>query len=151
MIKSLVFSIIFFNLIGISAFSQKTEPQFNLDKDGVLLEGYDIVSYFIGSVAKGKASIKVEYQGAFYWFSSVENKEIFEKNPEKFVPAYGGWCAYAMGDSGEKVKIDPETYKIIDGTLFLFYNFYFNNTLIKWNMDEKRLIEQANINWSNRK
>lgn len=129
-------------------FSQKTTTQFNLDKEGVLLEGYDIVSYFIGSVAKGKSSIEMEYQGALYWFSSVENKEIFAKNPEKFVPAYGGWCAYAMGDSGEKVKIDPNTYKIIEGTLYLFYNFYFNNTLIEWNMDEKRLLEQANINWA---
>ena len=61
---------------------------------------------------------------------------------------FGGWCAYAMGDNGEKVDIDPETFKIIDGKLYLFYNAYFNNTLNSWNKDEKNLKNKANNNWS---
>lgn len=68
-------------------------------------------------------------------------------SPEKYEPAYGGWCAYAMGETGEKVKIDPETYKIVDGKLFLFYNFWGNNTLEDWNENEKSLKSKADQNW----
>lgn len=49
-----------------------------------------------------------------YKFSSNENKDTFVKNPSKYEPQYGGWCAYAMGSAGEKVEINPETFKIID-------------------------------------
>ena len=56
-------------------------------------------------------------------------KEVFLKNPTNFEPEYGGWCAYAMGDSGEKVTINPETFKIINGKLYLFYNAFLTNTL----------------------
>ena len=120
---------------------------FNLNQDGVILEGYDPVSYFIGTVVRGKSTLKYRHQGAEYWFANEENKQFFIKNPDKFIPAYGGWCAYAMADDGEKVKIDPETYKIIEGKLYLFYNFYFNNTLIKWNKNEQNLKEKADKNW----
>jgi hypothetical protein len=52
-----------------------------------------------------------------------------------------------MGAKGEKVEIDPETFKIIDGKLYLFYNAYFNNTLTSWNKDEKNLKAKADKNW----
>jgi hypothetical protein len=54
-----------------------------------------------------------------------------------------------MGDYGKKVEINPETFKILNGKLFLFYNAYFNNTLKSWNKDEKNLNSKADINWSN--
>ena len=60
---------------------------------------------------------------------------------------YGGYCAYAMGFDGSLVEIDPETYKIIDGKLYLFYNAYFNNTKTKWDKDEKSLKAKADSNW----
>jgi hypothetical protein len=52
-----------------------------------------------------------------------------------------------MGDTGEKVKVDPETYKIIQGKLYLFYNFWGNNTLDDWNKNEPRLKVGADQNW----
>ena len=119
----------------------------NVNPSGVLLNGYDVVSYFLGEVQKGKSTITVNHEGVEFWFSNKENKAFFIKNPEKFIPAYGGWCAYAMGETGKKVKIDPKTYKIIDGKLYLFYNFYFNNTLIDWNEDQVELKRQADANW----
>ena len=119
----------------------------NVNPSGVLLNGYDVVSYFLGEVQKGKSTITVNHEGVEFWFSNKENKAFFIKNPEKFIPAYGGWCAYAMGETGKKVKIDPKTYKIIDGKLYLFYNFYFNNTLIDWNEDQVELKQQADANW----
>ena len=75
-------------------------------------------------------------------------KEEFKKNPAQYEPQYGGWCAYAMGDSGEKVSIDPETFKVLDGKLYLFYNKFFNNTLKSWNKDEAKLKKSADANWS---
>ena len=54
-----------------------------------------------------------------------------------------------MGESGEKVKIDPETFKILNGKLYLFYNFWGNNTLLDWNQNEKKLIDAADHNWRN--
>ena len=69
-------------------------------------------------------------------------------DPEKYQPQYGGWCAYAMGVSGDRVKIDPKTFKIINDQLYLFYNFWGNNTLKDWNKDEKRLKEKADSYWS---
>ena len=75
---------------------------------------------------------------------------MFLKNPSKYEPQYGGWCAYAMGSAGEKVEINPETFKIIDGKLYLFYNAYFNNTLKSWNKEETKLKSQADTNWKNR-
>ena len=96
---------------------------------------------------KGKKNISTMYEGVVYYFASESNKNLFLKNPQGYEPQYGGWCAYAMGSSGEKVEIDPETYKILDGKLYLFYNAYFNNTLKSWNKDEKNLKSKADVNW----
>ncbi|CAN5813063.1 YHS domain-containing (seleno)protein [soil metagenome] len=120
---------------------------YNLEK-GIAIEGYDPVAYFTSDKAiKGTKDMAVAYQGATYYFSSPENKEAFKKNPGKYEPQYGGWCAYAMGHDGSKVEIDPETFKIIDNKLYLYYNKYFNNTLKTWNKDETNLKSHADTNW----
>jgi YHS domain-containing protein len=123
------------------------QEEFNLVNDNVAVHGYDVVSYFMGSPQKGKKSISYSNDGVNYWFNNADNLELFKKQPKKFEPVYGGWCAYAMGKTGEKVKIDPKTYKIIDGKLYLFYNFYSNNTLIDWNKDESKLKAKADDYW----
>ena len=120
--------------------------QFNLRKQ-VALEGYDPVSYFDNQPMEGKPEIKLSYKGVMYLFATQQNQSKFKANPEKYEPAYGGWCAYAMGETGEKVKIDPETFKIVDGKLYLFYNFWANNTLVDWNKNEKPLKTKADQNW----
>lgn len=122
--------------------------QFNIRK-GIALEGYDPVSYFDDGPVEGNESFRTVYGGIVYQFSSQKNLNRFKAAPEKYEPAYGGWCAYAMGDTGEKVKIDPETYTILDGKLFLFYNFWGNNTLTDWKKNEKKLKESADRNWRN--
>src|SRR5882672_2704822 len=98
------------------------KKQFNLD-DGIAISGYDPVAYFKqGKAVKGKKEFAIYAEGVTYYLSSAENKEEFKKNSSKYEPQYGGWCAYAMGSDGTKVDVDPETFKIIDGKLFLFYN-----------------------------
>ncbi|MDI5895719.1 YHS domain-containing (seleno)protein [Flavobacterium algoritolerans] len=140
-------------LCTFSGFSQKDNKRvtlFNLEKN-VAIQGYDPVAYFKqGKAVKGKKEITASYEGVVYYFSMPVNKEYFLKNPSKFEPQYGGWCAYAMGDSNEKVSINPETFKISNGKLYLFYNAFFNNTLKSWNKEETRLMMKADANWSKR-
>ena len=142
--------IVFAAFLSVATFAQtasRRAEQFNLEKK-VALQGYDPVAYFKQSKAiKGKKEIAASYEGVVYQFSTATNKETFQKNPTAFEPQYGGWCAYAMGSTGEKVEIDPETFKILDGKLYLFYNAYFNNTLKSWNKDESGLKKKADVNW----
>lgn len=146
--KKLVF--ILFLLFAISSFSQneaKRATHFNLENK-IAIQGYDPVAYFKqGKPVKGKKELATTFQGVTYNFSTAVNKEAFLKNPAGFEPQYGGWCAYAMGANGEKVEINPETFKILDGKLYLFYNAYFNNTLKNWNKDEANLKAKAEANW----
>lgn len=133
-----------FNLSGQSV--QAREKQYNLKK-GLAIEGYDPVSYFQGEPAEGDEKYSYKHQGVTYYFVSQQNLNQFKAEPEKYEPAYGGWCAYAMGSSGEKVKVDPETFKIIDNKLYLFYNSWGTNTRTSWNKDEKNLKSKADQNW----
>jgi YHS domain-containing protein len=127
---------------------QIRKKHFNINSKGLALQGYDPITYFTSETPKkGNKENNYNYKGITYYFSSSSTLALFKSNPEKWEPAYGGWCAYAMGSSGEKVEIDPETFKIVDGKLCLFYNAYFNNTLPKWNKDEKKLKLQADKNW----
>ena len=123
------------------------KKHFNLES-GIAIKGYDPVAYFTQNKAvKGKKELAISHQGVLYYFSSVENKEAFRAAPFKYEPEYGGWCAYAMGNSGDKVSIDPETFKLVNGKLYLFYNRYFTNTLKDWNKNEASLKKNADLNW----
>lgn len=124
------------------------QKQFNIEK-GLAIEGYDPVAYFTtNSAVKGKSDIVAMHNGVTYRFASIQNRDTFKANPDKYEPQYGGWCAYAMGAKGEKVEVDPETFKIIDGKLYLFYNKFFNNTLESWNKDESHLKPNADQSWA---
>jgi len=141
-----LFSVIFFGIVQ-EEFMARLD-HFNLNDKNLAIQGYDPVTYFdVEGPLKGNKNYKLKYKGVTYYFVSNKNKEIFEGIPEKYEPLFGGWCAYALGNSGEKAKVDPETFKIIDGKIYLFYNFLFNNTLEYWNEDEKNLKELADKNW----
>ena len=124
------------------------KKHFNLNKSSLAIDGYDPVAYFKSNKAlEGKKEFAVNHQGAVYYFSNTDNKEAFIKNPLAYEPQYGGWCAYAMGKTGEKVSVDPKTFKIVNNRLYLFYNRFFNNTLTTWNKDETNLKTKADNNW----
>ncbi len=130
-----------------NARASKRQTQFNV-QNNLAIMGYDPVAYFKQNKAiKGKKEFAVNAEGVLYYCSSAANKELLLKNYSAYEPQYGGWCAYAMGNSGEKVEIDPETFKIIEGKLYLFYNAFFNNTLKSWNKDETNLKKKADTNW----
>ena len=138
-------------LLTVTAFAQTLEvrkKQYNLESSGLAIQGYDPVAYFtMNKAIEGKKDLSADYNGVTYRFGSKQNKDEFMRNPGRYEPQFGGWCAYAMGKKGEKVEIDPETFKIVDGKLYLFYNKFFNNTLKSWNQDETRLKTQADHNW----
>lgn len=136
-------------IISLFFFKSQAQSIFNLKKN-LALEGYDPVSYFENNKPlKGKKEISASFKGVIYFFANEDNQNKFLKGALKYEPQYGGWCAYAMGDNGEKVSINPETYKIVDGKLYLFYNKFGHNTLTDWNKDEKNLQNKADSNWSN--
>lgn len=141
--------LLFVALLSVTAFSQtsKRVKEYNLENK-LAIQGYDPVAYFtLKKAVKGKSTLTTTYEGVVYNFSSQANKDLFVKNPANYEPQYGGWCAYAMGATGEKVEIDPATFKIIDNKLYLFYNAFFNNTLKTWNKDESNLKKKADVSW----
>ena len=149
--KPLVFLSLTLLSFSIAGFSQADvrKKEFNLSKSSLALGGYDPVAYFTQSKAvEGNKANSVLYNGVTYYFASPKNKELFVANPARYEPQYGGWCAYAMGASAEKVDVDPETFKIVNDKLYLFYNKFFSNTLKTWNKDENKLKAKADANWT---
>lgn len=132
-----------------------TEPirnikEWDLSKKSLAIDGYDPVAYFPEGGAKptkGKKSITLTYKGVDYRFATTANREAFKKNPSKYEPAFGGWCAWAMA-KGTKTEINPKTYIIKDNRLYLFYNGLFGNTKDDWeNENHETLSNQADAQW----
>ncbi|WP_375240467.1 YHS domain-containing (seleno)protein [Polaribacter sp.] len=120
---------------------------YNLKK-GYVAEGYDVVAYFSNKAEKGDKKYTANYDGVKFKFSSQENLDAFINAPEKYVPQYGGYCAYAIGVKAEKVSIDPETFEIRDKKLYLFYNSWGTNTLKLWKKEgADELKIKADKNW----
>lgn len=116
-------------------------------KDGVILEGYDAVSYFESAApVKGKPELSVTRDGATYWFATEANKKKFEADGKKYEPAYEGWCATAVA-KGRKYRIDPTNFKVTNGRLFLFYKGWKGDAKQAWVKDEPNMIQKADANW----
>ena len=116
-------------------------------KDGVILEGYDPVSYFKAKKPiKGSAQFKTEVDGVTYYFANSANRDEFTKNPKAFTPAYEGWCATAVA-GGKKYAIDPLNYEVSDGRLFLFYKGWLGDAKKDWDKDEPGQLKKADANW----
>lgn len=117
------------------------------ERKGIALEGYDLVSYFEGNAEKGDKTHAASYMGVTYHFTTAEHLATFKNDPERYLPEYGGYCAYAIAVTGDKVSVNPKTYEIRDDKLYLFYNAWGNNTLKKWLKDPENLRQQADANW----
>ena len=91
----------------------------NVDSKGVILNGYDPVAYFTRHQAvKGNPAIHTRFRGAIYYFASVGDKGAFTKNPSKYVPQYGGFCAYHLS-KGKLKDSDPTAFVIYKGQLYI--------------------------------
>lgn len=104
------------------------------DQSRPAIEGYDPVAYFPeggGAAQKGSPAIALNYGGVLYYFASAMNRDRFEANPSRYEPAHGGWCSWAMRD-GTKTEINPKSFIVRDGRLFLFYDGLWGDTRALW-------------------
>jgi len=122
----------------------KKRPLVNVDKNGVILKGYDPVAYFKQSRAvKGNPQYSSKYAGATYYFASGEDKAEFDKTPAKYAPQYGGFCANSM--SKRKINdIDPNQFLIYKGKLYVCTNAA---DLKEFSAKPDRNIQAADKNW----
>ncbi|MBP0002079.1 MAG: YHS domain-containing protein [Cyanobacteria bacterium SID2] len=118
----------------------------NVNEDGIALQGYDPVSYFTGEPTQGNSEIASTYDGATYYFASESHKAQFDADPAKYAPQYGGFCAVAVSE-GKTFPIDPQTYKVTDDKLYLFYNGELGNTKPQWEADEATRRANADAHW----
>lgn len=135
--------------LGLSALPALADTPVNTGTFGnTAIGGYDTVAYFEqGTPVKGDKKIVTEWNGAEWRFSSEENKQLFVANPEKYAPQYGGYCAYALGVTGDLVSTDPQAWHIQDGKLYLNYSLKVRE---QWLLDKDNYITKANVKWSER-
>ena len=124
------------------------QEEYNLT-GGYIADSYDVVSYFKNEKPlKGTKKYQTTFNGYKLKFSSEENLAIFKENPNKYMPQCGGFCAYAVAVKGERVSINPKTFEIRDGKLYLFYNSWGTNTLALWQKEgAEQLKIKADKNW----
>jgi YHS domain-containing protein len=113
--------------------------------NGVAIDGYDAVAYFLqNSAVKGSKEFVHKWNGSTWQFASASNRDAFKQNPEKYAPQYGGYCAYGMSQ-GYKAKVDPiNAWTIVNGKLYLNYN---KGIKAKWLPKKDELINKADVNW----
>ena len=122
----------------------ETKTLLNLDKNGLALQGFDPVAFFTqNKPVKGKPEFKSTYNSANYYFASGENKALFDKEPAKYEPAFGGYCAFGVSRN-KLVEIDPEAFQIVNGRLLLQYSKGVRND---FNKDAQGNLAKANANW----
>lgn len=122
----------------------------NVDNSTIALQGYSPVSYLdLGLAQQGNKSYKSEYNKVAYYFTSAEQKEIFDKNPAKYQPQYGGFCAFGTY-VGAKFRVDPNKFIVKDGRYYLFLNNVELDAKQLWiaENNHSKLKSVADKNWS---
>jgi YHS domain-containing protein len=128
--------------LALPVFAEKT--LLNLDKAGVAIQGYDPVAFFTDHhPVTGKPQFSSKQDGAIYWFASKQHQELFQADPAKYKPAFGGYCAYGVSRN-RLVEIDVKAYQIVDGRLLLQYS---KGVREDFNKDTKGNLKKAEANW----
>ena len=138
--RSLIFT------LGVTAalFADSKADPINKDRGGVAIKGYDPVAYFTQSKpVKGSPTFTYQWMNSNWWFASGGDRDEFARNPAKYAPQYGGYCAYGVSQ-GHTVSIDPEAWAIIDGKLYLNYSQGVKKT---WSQAIPKHIQEADRNW----
>lgn len=128
--------------IGMASTQANAQNQYL--KNGVAIQGYDPVAYFESNKAiEGNKEFTTKYKDAIYYFSSENNKALFLKNPDKYVPQFGGFCAYGVSENHNS-PTQPEAFTIVDDKLYLNYNLKVKEL---WSKNREARIIKANENW----
>jgi YHS domain-containing protein len=123
----------------------KNKPQYL--ENGKALKGHDPVSVFGGTATLGDENITSIYENAIYQFNSSENKTIFDENPEKYAPKYGGYCSIAISE-GSLVEANPHSSIIQDGELHVFYKDDEEDTQDEWNENPVKSKQGGETEWA---
>lgn len=139
-------------LLPASMLAADGASHWNTNADGVALDGFDVVAYHTQDRAmRGNAENAVTHDGAKFYFANAENKAAFAKQPARYLPSFGGYCAFGVAKQKAKVPTDPRTFKLYNGELLLFYNDLYQgqpvNTKVMWNQHEQALYDQAAATW----
>ena len=127
--------------ISAGATAQKSEV---FIANGAALNGYDVVAYFKENKAvKGSKELSVNVNNATWYFSTKQNLDSFKAAPEKFVPQYGGYCAYGTSE-GHKAPTEPDAFTIVNGKLYFNYN---KDVQAMWQKERDERIKTADKNW----
>jgi YHS domain-containing protein len=122
-----------------------TRAKVNVDSQGVILKGYDVVAYFKqGKPAKGNPAIESAYQGATYLFTSLADKADFDKDPAKYAPKYGAFCSYGVANGVVTDIEGPEAFAVYNGKLYLCGS---QGALKSFKSNIDSNIEKADTNW----
>lgn len=144
--------------VGVTAFAQQRMTEvstsraylhsFNLPSSGLALEGYCPVAYFaVNKPVRGNPAHSSTFNGVTYQFVNADAKRAFDKEPQKFIPAFGGWCAFGMAVE-DKFPVDPRNFKIVDGKLMLFLKNTNIDARDLWNNgSESELLRKAEKHW----
>ncbi len=121
------------------------EPIYSTDRGAIA--GYDPVAYFsAGAATPGSDQFVAEYSGVIWRFQSAANRRAFLNQPEKYMPQFGGYCAYAMSE-GYTSYTDPLAWSVVDGRLYLNYS---RDVKLQWSADQQHRIMQGNKHWHDR-
>jgi YHS domain-containing protein len=128
----------------------QTQP---VDKNKLANGGYDVVSYFtVNKAVKGDKKFAAAHNGATYYFASAKDQKLFKADPTKYLPQCDGYCAWGVAEKNVKFPVNPETFKVVDGKLYLFFNGDFKgapfNTLPEWNKQEAKYLKTIDATWS---
>ena len=110
------------------------------------VQGYDVVSYQTAKrPVRGSGHFSADYQGATYIFANQENLQTFKADPQRYAPAYGGYCAFGVS-VGKKFIGDPEVWRVVDNRLYLNLDA---NIQDEWFKDVPGRIQKADKQWVN--
>ncbi len=116
----------------------------NLAKDGLALQGYDPVAFFtVKAAVKGRPEHTSTYRGARYQFHSAKNKALFDADPRRYEPAFGGYCAFGVS-RGRLIEIDVEAFQIVADRLLLQYSPAIRDD---FNRDATGNLKKADAQW----
>ena len=128
----------------VSSLSFAANIEVNANGNDLAIKGYDTVSYFTkGAPTKGSDKFTAAYNGAIYQFSTADNRDLFQSEPSKYAPQYGGFCAFGV-TMNKKFDTDPTAWHIRGDKLYLNLN---KDVQKKWVTDIPGYIETAQINW----
>lgn len=133
--------------------AQELTGTHNVTDAQVAIGGYDVVGYFTQHAAlPGQADFSHEHDGVTYYFANAEHQAAFAENPSAYLPKYGGFCAFGIAAANKKFPVDPETFKVVNGELYLFFNDLVQgrqlNSIVNWNAREPQMKATAEKNWA---